>query len=235
MHTIVAPFSARKRSPSASKAKAAKVAKVKRSLVAAGAGQSNRMDESPRGRILSAAAHLFLTRGYAQTTVRDLARAVGILSGSIFHHFESKEEILEGVMAEVAARSTERMQRAAGSAKTPIASVRELIRSELEAIHGESSEAMTLLATEWRSLGEPARARLVLARELYEEVWLSALRRASKELAPIEPFILRRLIMGMTSVTATWFRPHGPMSLDTLTDHILSLVVRRTARHAPTR
>ena len=45
--------------------------------------RDSRMDDSPRGRILRAAAHLFMTRGYAQTTVRDLGAAVGILSGSL--------------------------------------------------------------------------------------------------------------------------------------------------------
>ena len=55
------------------------------------------MDDSPKGRILRAAAGLFHTRGYEQTKVRDLAAAVGIQSGSLFHHFRDKEQILEQV------------------------------------------------------------------------------------------------------------------------------------------
>ena len=52
------------------------------------------IDNSPRGRLLSAAAHLFRDKGFDRTTVRDIAAAVGIQSGSIFHHFKSKEDIL---------------------------------------------------------------------------------------------------------------------------------------------
>jgi len=190
------------------------------------------MDESPRGRLLRAAAHLFLTRGYAQTTVRDLARAVGILSGSIFHHFDSKEEILEAVMTEVSLLNAERMRAATQSNQTPLARVRALIRCELDAIHADTSEAMTLLVSEWRSLGAPAQERVLLARDRYEEIWLGALRDAADELVAIDAFVLRRLLQGMTSSTATWFRTRGPLTLDALTDQILSLLTRKRARVA---
>jgi TetR/AcrR family transcriptional regulator, cholesterol catabolism regulator len=190
------------------------------------------MDESPRGRLLRAAAHLFLTRGYAQTTVRDLARAVGILSGSIFHHFDSKEEILEAVMTEVSLLNAERMRAAAKLDQAPVQRVRALVRCELEAIHADTSEAMTLLVTEWRSLSSAARERVLLARERYEEIWLSALREAQAELVAIDSFVLRRLLQGMTSSTANWYRPRGPLTLDALTDQILSLLTRKRARVA---
>lgn len=55
---------------------------------------------SARGRLLNEAARLFRDKGYERTTVRDLAAAVGIQSGSLFHHFRTKEEILKAVMVE---------------------------------------------------------------------------------------------------------------------------------------
>ena len=190
------------------------------------------MDESPRGRLLRAAAHLFLTRGYAQTTVRDLARDVGILSGSIFHHFDSKEEILEAVMTEVSLLNAGRMRTAAEGRGAPLARVRALIRCELDSIHGETSEAMTLLVSEWRSLSAAAQERVLLARDRYEEIWLDAMRSARDELLPIDPFVLRRLLQGMTSATANWYRARGPLTLDLLTDQIVSLLVRKRGRVA---
>ena len=104
-----------------------------------------RMDGSPRGRILRAAAHLFVTRGFARTTVRELAAEVGILSGSLFHHFKSKAAILEAVMEEVIELNLDRMQRALAAARSPRARLRALIRCELTSISGETSEAMHLL------------------------------------------------------------------------------------------
>jgi TetR/AcrR family transcriptional regulator, cholesterol catabolism regulator len=185
-------------------------------------------DDSPRGRILRAAAHLFHTRGYAQTTVRDLARSVGILSGSIFHHFDSKEAILEAVLREVSARGTERMRSAAGALGPPLDRVRALLRCELDSIHGETSEAMTLLASEWRSLGPDAQTRVLRVRDEYEAVWLTSLAAARRELVAVDPFILRRLIQGMTAGSATWYRRAGPVTLDELTEKIMSLIARQS-------
>ena len=70
------------------------------------------IDDSPRGRLLSAAAQLFRDKGYERTTVRDIAAVVGIQSGSIFHHFKTKEEILFAVMEEVIHFNTERLRAA---------------------------------------------------------------------------------------------------------------------------
>lgn len=186
-----------------------------------------RMDDSPRGRLLRAAAHLFLTLGYEKTTVRDIARGVGILSGSIFHHFESKEDILEAVMLEVSELTTERMRQAAQTARSPLAKVRALVRAELQCIHGDTSEAMTLLITEWRSLNPEAQQRVLRVRDRYEAVWKSALVDARKDLQAIDELILRRLVQGMTSGTARWYRPRGPMSLDELAEQIVSLLRKR--------
>jgi AcrR family transcriptional regulator len=182
--------------------------------------------------VLRAAAHLFVTRGYAQTTVRDIARAVGILSGSLFHHFDSKEALLEAVMAEVSELNTERMRLAAASAHKPLDRVRALVRCELEGIHGETSEAMTLLVDEWRSLSPDAQTRVLVVRNRYQKVWDDALRAASAEIVPVDLFVLRRLIAGMTTGTAPWYRPKGPISLDALTEHVMTLITRRRGRRA---
>ena len=54
--------------------------------------------------ILDAASRLFSTRGYHATSVQDIADAVGILKGSLYHHFESKEAILYHIVKEPIAR-----------------------------------------------------------------------------------------------------------------------------------
>lgn len=179
-----------------------------------------------RGRLLRAAAHLFLTRGYAETTVREIAREVGILSGSIFHHFDSKEAILEAVMTETSAGNADRMQKAAASARTPRTRLKALVRCELESIHGDTGESLILLVTGWRNLGAEAQQRALVHRDRYEAVWLEAIRNARADLVKMDPFILRRMIYGMTAATAHWYRPQGPLSLDGLSDQIMKLVLR---------
>lgn len=65
---------------------------------------------SARDRLLNAATLLFKTKGYERTTVRDLAKVIGIQSGSIFHHFKTKEDILRAVMEESILFNIQRMK-----------------------------------------------------------------------------------------------------------------------------
>ena len=62
------------------------------------AGHEDGAESLRRAEVILTAARLFRKHGYERTTVRELARAVGLQSGSLFHHFRSKEEILVAVM-----------------------------------------------------------------------------------------------------------------------------------------
>ena len=61
-------------------------------------GHEDGAESLRRAEVILTAARLFRKHGYERTTVRELARAVGLQSGSLFHHFRSKEEILVAVM-----------------------------------------------------------------------------------------------------------------------------------------
>jgi AcrR family transcriptional regulator len=65
-----------------------------------------------RARILEAASKLLMARGYARTTVREIAAEVGISNPSLYHHFASKGEILAELVAEPLARVEEALTRA---------------------------------------------------------------------------------------------------------------------------
>ncbi|MGX5219100.1 MULTISPECIES: TetR/AcrR family transcriptional regulator [Pseudomonas] len=183
--------------------------------------------DSARGKLLQTAAHLFRSKGYERTTVRDLASAVGIQSGSIFHHFKSKDEILRSVMEETVRYNTAMMQAALDEATTLRERVLALIRCELQSIMGGTGEAMAVLVYEWRSLSDEGRAHILALRETYEQIWLEVLAQAKAEgYFKADPFIIRRFLTGALSWTTTWFRSEGPMSLDQLAEEALSLVLK---------
>ena len=186
----------------------------------------NGIDDSPRGRLLSAAAHLFRDKGFDRTTVRDIAAAVGIQSGSIFHHFKSKEEILYAVMEEVIHFNTARLQQAVAAESTAEGRLRALIRAELQSIVGDTAEAMTVMVTEWRCLSEEKQGKALALRSIYEQLWLDALNELHAQgVMQADPFIMRRLLTGMTGWAPNWFDRDGSLSLDGLADIILARVV----------
>jgi AcrR family transcriptional regulator len=186
----------------------------------------NGMDDSPRGKLLSAAARLFRDQGFDRTTVRDIAREVGIQSGSLFHHFPTKEDILFAVMVEVIRFNTERLRAAIAGKADPAEQLRALIRAELQAIIGDTREAMSVLVYEWRCLTPDHQQQALALRAIYEQLWmdaLEALRSAGRLKA--DAFITRRLITGMTSWSSNWFDAHGSLTIDQLTDIILDRVI----------
>lgn len=178
-----------------------------------------------RGRLLREAARLFREKGYERTTVRDLAAAVGIQSGSLFHHFRTKEEILKAVMVETIHLNTALMRKAMDAARTDQGRLRALIRCELESINGQTGEAMAVLVFEWRSLSAAARSDVLVLRDIYEKLWLDVLNALYREgTIRAEPFVVRRMLTGALSWTVTWYRPKGGMSLDDLTGQVVAML-----------
>lgn len=183
---------------------------------------------SARGRLLAAAAKLFQQRGYDRTTVRDLGAALGIQSGSLFHHYRTKEDILKDVMRETIIINTARLECAIQDAETPEQELYLLIREELASIQGEGSDALTVLVHEWRTLSQENRNELMVLRNAYEAVWQNTLvpLDESGKLAD-DPFVIRRLLIGALAWTTNWFRPEGNLTLDSLAKKALKLVLKQ--------
>ncbi|VXC26230.1 TetR/AcrR family transcriptional regulator [Arthrobacter sp. 8AJ] len=60
--------------------------------------QPSRPGATAREEILDAAAELFTTQGFASTSTRSIADAVGIRQSSLYHHFKTKDDILEDLL-----------------------------------------------------------------------------------------------------------------------------------------
>ncbi len=186
--------------------------------------------DSAKGRLLSGAAHLFREKGYERTTVRDIASEIGIQSGSLFHHFKSKEDILKAVMTDAVIYNTEKMRAAVAGAEGPKAQLLACIRCELASIHSSDTvEAMSVLVSEWRSLSEPNQRDILELRAIYEESWINALTAAKEQgLVTGDVFILRRLLTGALNWTTNWYKLDGDLSLEELAAEVLQLALSAT-------
>lgn len=192
-----------------------------------------RLDDR-RERLIAAAARLFRQQGYECTSVRQLAEAVGILSGSVFHHFDSKEDILMAVMTATIEIMTARLEAAAAADDHPARRLYNLIRCELELLHGDTRDGVTVAFFQWHSLGQDNQAKVLVMREHYELFWLQALNAAHRAgLFGTDPFITRRLLTGAHGWTIYWYRIDGPLDLDSLAGQVLKLVLGRSSSELP--
>ncbi|MFO1284261.1 MAG: TetR/AcrR family transcriptional regulator [Burkholderiales bacterium] len=187
-------------------------------------------DPARRRALRSAAARLFRETGYAGATVRDIARAVGIQSGSIFYYYGSKEDILVDVMDEGMSRFVRAAERPAGAPPPPRERLRSMIVGHLEALHGRSDEVAVVLS-EWRSLSPASRRRIVKLRDRVDAMWDEALGDAAKAgLVGGDLKLLRLALLGAMNWSLQWYAPKGALSITTMADRILDLFVREPGR-----
>ena len=184
-------------------------------------------DDTPRGRLLLGAAYLFHKQGYAKTTVRELAQFIGIQSGSLFHHFKTKDDILANVMEQTIIYNNACLQSAITTSNDPEHQLKALIKAELHAITGDTGSAMAVLVYEWFALSPENQKKLLKLRNEYEGIWLKVIQELHEQgKIKHDPFIWRRLIGGSIAWTVTWYNPEGKLSLDGLADIVWDMTLK---------
>jgi AcrR family transcriptional regulator len=157
--------------------------------------------------LLDAAARLFNEHGFAGSSVRDIAAAAGILPGSVYYHFRSKEELLIAVHEEGIRRISEGVRAALTGVDEPWTRLERAAAAHLKAILDESDYAAVVIRA-FPPLEEPARQRLVALRDGYENVF-----RELTEALPLptkaDRRYLRLTLLGALNWSPTWYRPGG--------------------------
>ena len=172
-----------------------------------------RDDGNRRQALLGAAALLFRQHGFAATSTRDIAQAVGMRSGSPFYHFDSKQALLGAVMTE-GMRSALQHQAQTLAALPAGASARErfaaLVRSHFDVLLGPQSDFIPVMLYEWRLLQPEQRAAVQALKDDYESVWqhvLDALHQAGCLRG--DPRLVRLMIFGALNWSVQWYQPPG--------------------------
>lgn len=181
-----------------------------------------------RAVIIAAAARMFYARGYAATTVRDLAREVGLTSGSIFYHFASKEEILICVVEEGLRQTKNRINEILLGTKDPVQRLKAMIGAHLSVLLEGSPEPTSVVFSERWAISPQTRERLVDMRDSYEELWDDALAAAGGIFAdPAQRRLIRLLLLGSMNWSVQWFSPTGDFSIDDIAAVLTERFVRQ--------
>lgn len=211
---------------------------------------AERDDGNRRQDLIGAAAKLFRHQGFAATSTRDIASAVGMRSGSPFYHFESKEALLAEVMeqgmraaierqnavmapsvpSDTDAQSLSKIEQtiAAGTGHMTDLSVffvkklEKLVRGHFEVLLGTHSDFIPVMLYEWRSLNATQRARIAQLQSEYELLWTPVFD-ALHALGHLrgELKLAKMLFFGALNWSVQWYSPRGTASLDALTQSVL--------------
>jgi len=170
-----------------------------------------------RKELVSVAARLFKKNSFDRTTVRLLASATGLKSGSLFHHFKDKEEILFAVIEDGLQRSLETIQQELKNNTGAEERLFAIIYGHLRTLHGQEKDAHTVSITEWKSLSKEAKKQLIKIRDEYEAHWQQVINEAVEaKLLYGDPHLIRLFILGSLNWTIQWFQPEQELSIKQL-------------------
>ena len=183
-------------------------------------GDAKRRDNR-RGRILDAAAVEFARAGYSAASVRDIASAAGILPGSMYYHFASKEDLLAAVHAAGIQRIKERVLAAIETADDPWSRLEAACAAHVETLH-QSKDYGSVIATEFPRRHSPKlRARMIEERDDYENVFRQLI-----DYLPLPPDVSRKYfrlaLIGAMAWSIAWYKP-GEDSAEEIARQIVNL------------
>ena len=172
--------------------------------------------------VLNAAAHLFCTQGYQGTTVRDIARVVGILPGSLYCHFATKEDLLAAVYVRGVDQICSAVRSAIEGRVEPWQRLEAACVAHLQAILRDDDYARVVVRV--RPADVPAAAaRLVEQRNRYEALWVGLI-----EALPLrsrsDRKAMRLMLLGSLNWAQNWYRADGAASPRVLARQFVALL-----------
>jgi len=169
-------------------------------------GAANGITPDRKAELIDKAARLFGERGYGNTSMRDIAAAFGILHGSLYHHFGSKEELFITVYASGVDAFIADVQAAIAPLPDPWDRLEAACVAHLEALLTRDSPAATVLADWSSAYTETMRVALVRERDRYERVFEELT--DAVELAPgIKRRYFRLGLLGALNGALNWYQP----------------------------
>jgi AcrR family transcriptional regulator len=178
-----------------------------------------------RTEILAAAAELFAEKGFAGTTVRDIADAVGILSGSLYHHFTAKEDMVEEIFAAYFDELTLRWDEILAGPLDISDKFEAMLGAALANVDSHTAAAR-LFTHDWLSLRHLGdfEARW----DNIEKMWLKVIRQAVDEgrfRDDIEPALLFSMAMDVIRGLSGWYHQGGRYSIDRVSKAYIAVLM----------
>jgi len=189
------------------------------------------MTEQPvsrRDELLDLAATMFAERGMRATTVRDIADSAGILSGSLYHHFKSKEQMVEEVLRDFLDWLFGRYQEIVDTEPNPLERLKGLFMTSFEAIEDRHAQVV-IYQDEAKRLSSLPQFDFVDARNIEQrKLWIDLLDEGVEQgcfRPDIDVDVVYRFIRDTTWVSVRWYQPGGPLTAEEVGRQYLSIVL----------
>lgn len=194
--------------------------------------------ELKRRQILDAAAKVLARRGYVGTQLSEIAAEAGTQAGSLYYHFESREDLIEEVLQEGVRLSFARARATIGElppGSAPLERVCAALRGHIKFQLVESDYARAVA----RSMGQcPAdmwkriNAKFRLYGRFLDGLIEDAMKAGALD-SKVNRSALRMLLIGAANYTPEWYQQTGPLGVEQLSDLLIRLMVRGVGTERP--
>ncbi len=185
-------------------------------------------DRSRMSDIILESAKLFAVKGYDGTSIRDIARAVGVAQASLYHFFADKREIHSTVVTISVERLLWLIRERLGACTTSSERVEAFAQAHAQHI-SENAPLYFASALGYNELADPVvKARVQRMRDSYEEILRGIIRDGieSGEFRELDVKLGARAIISCLNWMARWWRADGPDSAETIATEYVRLIIR---------
>lgn len=178
-----------------------------------------------RERLIAAAARVLGTKGYERASLREICAAAGILPGSLYYHFKSKEDLFIALHAESFRQLNEAVDTAVDRESDPWARLEAACAAHLTLLVGGEDVSLVSGTSLFRTAPPALQRRLNRDRDAYEKRFraMVAALRLPRE---VDQSLLRLTLLGALNWTHIWYRPGRKTPLE-IAHHLVQTVVRK--------
>jgi AcrR family transcriptional regulator len=186
----------------------------KRSAPARERGSEGNGSKKRQREIIDAAADIFHRKGYSDTSVQDVADAVGILKGSLYYYIDSKEDLLFRMLLEVHEDAKAVVTETAALELPPLERLRIYVQRHVE----YNASNLAKIAVYYHDFGllTPKRKKAIMGQRKFYETFVRGLIVEAQERgevdAEVDPIVVSNAIFGLVNWIYTWYNPKGSIT-----------------------
>nr|WP_202447887.1 TetR/AcrR family transcriptional regulator [Streptomyces sp. SID5468] len=178
--------------------------------------------------MLAVAAEVFAAQGYDATTVREIADAAGLLAGSLYYHFDSKESMLDEILSTFLGELWAGYDAVLAAGLGPRETIEALVTESFREIDRHRAAVAIYQKESRRLTDQPRFGYLADSQRRFEQAWLGTLERgvtAGVFRADLDVRLTYRFVRDTVWVAASWYRPGGQHSPEEIARQYLSMVL----------
>lgn len=192
------------------------------------------MAGNKQAEIVAAAVRLFHEKGFHATSMQDIADAVGLQKGSLYHYIASKEDLLVVIIHGAIAQYNQRLAEIKAMDMPARQRLELAVREHLLGI-ADNLSMLTIFLRESYALNQAQQEQIAVESDRYnrmfEELYEEGVR--SGELRAADSKVVTRTVLGACNWFYRWYRPEGSLPLDELASRVVDILFQGIAAESP--